>query len=45
MLLNANPLDDVRKTERIDAVISNGRLFDRKALDKMLADAEGAAKR
>ena len=45
VLLNANPLEDIRNTQRIDAVISNGRLFDRKALDKMLAEAEGAANR
>jgi imidazolonepropionase-like amidohydrolase len=45
VLLNANPLEDIRNTQRIDAVISNGRLFDRKALDKLLAEAEGAANR
>ena len=45
VLLNANPLEDIRNTQRINAVISNGRLFDRKALDKMLAEAEGAANR
>lgn len=45
VLLNANPLDDIRNTQRINAVISNGRLFDRKALDKMLGDAQGAANR
>lgn len=43
VLLNANPLEDIRNTQRINAVISNGRLFDRKALDKMLGEAEGAA--
>src|SRR6185369_12110006 len=31
VLLDANPLEDVRNTQRINAVISNGRLFDRKA--------------
>ena len=45
VLLGANPLEDIRNTQRINAVVSNGRLFDRKALDKLLADAEGAAKR
>ena len=45
VLLGANPLEDIRNTQRIKAVVSNGRLFDRKALDKLLADAEGAAKR
>ena len=45
VLLGANPLQDIRNTQRIKAVVSNGRLFDRKALDEMLAHAEGAAKR
>ena len=45
VLLGANPLEDIRNTQRIKAVVSNGRLFDRKALDKLLDDAEGAAKR
>ena len=45
VLLDANPLEDIRNTQRINAVIANGRLFDRKALDKLLADAEGAANR
>jgi hypothetical protein len=43
VLLDANPLLDIRNTQRINAVVSNGRLFDRKALDKLLAEAEGAA--
>ena len=45
VLLDANPLADIRNTQRINAVVSNGRLFDRKALDKMLAEAELAANR
>jgi imidazolonepropionase-like amidohydrolase len=45
VLLDANPLEDVRNTQRINAVISNGRLFDRKALNKMLAQAESATNR
>ena len=40
VLLDANPLEDIRNSQRINAVVSNGRLFDRKALDKMLAQAE-----
>jgi hypothetical protein len=43
VLLDASPLQDIRNTQRINTVISNGRLLDRKALDKMLADAQGAA--
>src|ERR1044072_8334737 len=45
VLLDANPLLDIRNTQKINAVVSNGRLFDRKALDKMLAEAEVAANR
>ena len=45
VLLDANPLDDIRNTQRINAVVLNGRLFDRKALDKMLDKAQGAANR
>ncbi len=45
VLLDANPLLDIRNTQRINAVISNGRLFDRKALDTMLGEAQGAAMR
>jgi len=44
-LIDANPLLDIRSTQRINAVASNGPLFDRKALDKMLAEAEVAANR
>ena len=45
VLLDANPLEEVRNTQRIIAVISNGRFFDRKALNKMLDQAEAAANR
>jgi len=45
VLLDANPLSDIRNTQRINAVVSNGRLFDRKALDKMLGEAEVEAHR
>jgi imidazolonepropionase-like amidohydrolase len=40
VLLDANPLDDIRHTTRIAAVVANGVLFERPALQKMLADAE-----
>jgi predicted amidohydrolase YtcJ len=43
VLLEANPLEDIRNTQRIDAVITNGRFYDRKALDKMLAQAQTIA--
>ena len=45
VLLDANPLEDIRNTKRIQAVIVNGRLLDRKALDESLAQAEAAAKK
>jgi hypothetical protein len=45
VLLDANPLLDIRNTQKINAVVSNGRLFDRKALDKMLGEAEVEANR
>ena len=44
VLLDANPLSDIRNTQKIQAVIVNGRFPDRKALDKLLAEAETAAK-
>jgi hypothetical protein len=45
VLLDANPLVDIRNTQKINAVITNGRLLDRKALKKMLAQAEAATNR
>jgi imidazolonepropionase-like amidohydrolase len=43
VLLDANPLDDIRNTQKIAAVIVNGRYLSRHDLDKMLAGAEAAA--
>ncbi len=45
VLFDANPLADIRNTQNINAVISNGRLFDRKTLDKMLSQVEGEVNR
>jgi hypothetical protein len=45
VLLGANPLEDIRNTQRIDAVIMNGRFYDRKELDMMLAQAQILANR
>jgi len=36
VLLDANPLDDIRNTRKISAVVLNGRLLDRGELDLML---------
>jgi imidazolonepropionase-like amidohydrolase len=44
ILLDANPLDDIRNTQRIAAVIVRGRYLSRPDLDKMLAGV-GAATR
>jgi imidazolonepropionase-like amidohydrolase len=38
VLVNASPLADISNTLRIDSVFVNGRLFDRVALDGMLAE-------
>jgi imidazolonepropionase-like amidohydrolase len=39
VLLDANPLADIEATRRIQAVVVNGRLLDRRALDTLLGDA------
>ncbi len=44
VLLSANPLDDIRNTQKINVVIAHGRLFDRAALDQILMKVEAAAK-
>jgi len=44
VLLDANPLDDIRNTQKIAAVIVNGRYLSRHDLDKMLAGVEAAAR-
>jgi imidazolonepropionase-like amidohydrolase len=45
VVLNANPLDDISNTQKIAAVITNGRYFSRKDLDKMLTEVQAAARR
>lgn len=40
VLLDANPLADIKNARRVHAVILRGKLLDRKRLDKMLAEAE-----
>jgi imidazolonepropionase-like amidohydrolase len=44
VLLNANPLEDIRNTEKIEAVIVNGLYLSRTELNRMLAGVEEAAK-
>ena len=44
VLLDADPLSDIRNTKAIRAVLANGRLLDRSALDSVLARVERAAR-
>lgn len=41
VLLDANPLQDIKATETIDSVVLRGQLHDRKALDAMLQEVRG----
>jgi hypothetical protein len=45
VLLDANPLADIRNTRRINAVIANGHLYDRAALNGMLERVAAAFRR
>jgi imidazolonepropionase-like amidohydrolase len=45
VLLEGDPLADIRNTQRIRAVIVNGHLFERKALDRMLVEGRAAAEK
>ena len=47
VLLDANPLEDIRNTTKINAVVVNGRLLPRQRLDEMLrgVQAKAAAKK
>jgi imidazolonepropionase-like amidohydrolase len=42
VVLEANPLADIHNTTRIRAVVANGRLYTRAALDSLLANVERA---
>ena len=44
VLLDANPLEDIRNTTKITAVVVNGRFVDRQELDSILTEIEAAAK-
>jgi len=44
VLLNENPLDDIRNTRTIEGVFLNGEWFNRARLDKMLQEVEEAFK-
>lgn len=43
ILLDENPLKDINNTRKINTVVANGRLLDRKALDELLAQTEAKA--
>ena len=43
VLLDANPINAITNTTKINAVVANGRLFRRADLDDLLAKAEAAA--
>jgi imidazolonepropionase-like amidohydrolase len=45
VLLDANPLAEITNTQKINAVVANGKLIDKAAMQAMLAQAEAAAKR
>ena len=44
VLLEGNPLEDIANTRRIRAVVLGGRVFDRAALDSLLAGVEATAR-
>ena len=43
VLLDANPLDDIHNTAKINAVVANGKYFSRSDLDELLAQAKAKA--
>jgi hypothetical protein len=45
LLLDGNPLSDIRNTRRISAVIANGRVFDRAAIAQLLTRVDTAVAR
>jgi imidazolonepropionase-like amidohydrolase len=45
LLLDANPLDNIRNTEKIRAVVLRGKLLDRGSMDQMLDSARWFAAR
>jgi imidazolonepropionase-like amidohydrolase len=45
VLLDADPLQDIRNTQKIAAVVVGGKIFDKTALHEMLAQVEAIAKK
>jgi imidazolonepropionase-like amidohydrolase len=44
VLLDANPLADIQNTQKVNAVVLNGRFYNRAALDSMITYAERKAR-
>jgi imidazolonepropionase-like amidohydrolase len=44
VLLDANPLEDIHNTTKIYAVVLNGRVLERKALDEIMSEIEATAR-
>jgi imidazolonepropionase-like amidohydrolase len=44
VLLDADPLADIRNTRRVAAVLTRGRVYRRADLDRLLAGVEAAAR-
>ncbi len=44
VLLEANPLENIRNSQRINAVVMNGKYLSKEVLQKMLDDVAAAAK-
>jgi adenine deaminase len=44
VILDANPLDDIHDTTKINAVIAQGKLLERTDLDRLMREAEEMAK-
>jgi imidazolonepropionase-like amidohydrolase len=45
VLLEANPLENIRNTQRINAVVLNGSYLPKETLQRMLVNVEAAARR
>ena len=43
VLINGDPLEDIRATQRVDTVFVNGKMYNRAALDTMLENIKAAA--
>jgi imidazolonepropionase-like amidohydrolase len=44
VLLDDNPLDDIQNVRKVNAVVLNGRLYDRAALEALIADEQKKAR-